>query len=461
MRIRVRRKVVFPILGSILCALLCCGAAVAAVSAEQAQALKTTLTPMGAERAGNKEGTIPAWDGGYTKVPKGYVNGDLRRDPFPQEKPLLSITAQNVEQYADRLNDGTKAMLKKYPATFRLDVYPTHRTAAAPQWVYDNTFRNATRGKEDGNHILSGAYGGIPFPIPQSPTEIIWNHLLHWRIPSALEVGRGYLVSASGQRVMMSDMKTQHQFPYYFKDVSPEEFYRNGGLWRQVYFSSIGPPMHAGELMVGNNKTDLRADEAWIYLTGQRRTRKLPNPCCDTPSPAANGLMSFDEIDIIFGRMDRFNWKIVGKKEMYIPYNCNRFDEGKSLDAVMLPHHLNPDYVRWELHRVWVVEGNLKPGMRHQAPKCRLYFDEDTWQAVTGDRWDAKGQLWKTEFALSQVLPDIPAVYAPGRFGFYDLISGAWIFQFFEQGMKEHVKSMPRFPDSLFTPDSMGALGVR
>ena len=57
--------------------------------------------------------------------------GGKRGDPFKDDKPLFSITAQNLDKYADKLADGTKAMFKKYP-DYRIDVYPTRRTAAAP-----------------------------------------------------------------------------------------------------------------------------------------------------------------------------------------------------------------------------------------------------------------------------------------------------------------------------------------
>ena len=156
-------------------------AARADVSAEEAARLKTTLTPLGAERAGNKEGTIPAWEGGLTRAPANYKNGDPRPDFFPNDKPVLTINARNMDQHAAKLSDGVKALMKKYP-DFRIEVYPTRRTAAAPQYVYDNTFRNATRAKlVDNGQGVEGAFGGIPFPIPKDGYEAILNHRLRGR----------------------------------------------------------------------------------------------------------------------------------------------------------------------------------------------------------------------------------------------------------------------------------------
>jgi Protein of unknown function (DUF1329) len=153
----------------------------AGVTPEEAAKLKTTLTPMGSERAGNADGSIPAWTGGYTTVPAGYQSGQPRIDPYASEKPLYSITAQNMDAHAAKLTEGNKAMLKKYP-TYRIDVYPTHRTASAPQWVYDNTFKNATRAKTPNmGGTVEGAYGSYPFPIPKTGNEVLWNHLLRWR----------------------------------------------------------------------------------------------------------------------------------------------------------------------------------------------------------------------------------------------------------------------------------------
>lgn len=198
-----------------------------------------------------------------------------------------------------------------------------------------------------------------------------------------------------------------------------------------------------------------------MYLTGQRRVRKLPNACCDTPTPATAGVASFDEIDVFAGRNDRFDWKVVGKQEMLIPYNSNRLHTPTKDSDVLLANHLNPDHVRWELHRVWVVEATLKPGQRHQAPKSRYYVDEDTWVAVLGDRWDAKGQLWKTIWSHPVVMPDLPATTPQQQWGFNDLISGAWYASGVVNERNQHYKIVPRRPDSFFSPDAMAGEGVR
>ncbi|MFH0728065.1 MAG: DUF1329 domain-containing protein [Pseudomonadota bacterium] len=434
--------------------------AAAAVTAEQAAKLKTTLTPLGGEKAGNTDGTIPAWDGGFTTVSPDFKNGGRRPDPFAAEKPLFSITAKNMDQYAGKLTDGVKAMLKQYADTFRVDVYPTHRTAAAPQWVYDNTFQNATRATivdGPGGPQPQGAYGGAPFPIPASGNEAIWNHLLRWRGGSWHFDATQYLITSDGKRVLITDGAAEMGSHYYLQGKAPEDF---DGFYYLIRIINAGPPIRAGEAIVGKQNTNDELSATWVYLTGQRRVRKLPNACCDTPAPSTAGLMTFDELEVFSGRVGRFDWNLIGKQEMFIPYNSNRQVQPAKDADVLSERHLNPDYVRWELHRVWVVEATPRQGQRNTVSKARYYIDEDSWYAMLGDRWDAKGQLSRTLWQIPMVLPDMPGVAAK-TFGFYDIISGSWYVNGLFNEKSEQYRLMPTHQDALFTSDALAGEGVR
>ncbi|MFZ6048761.1 DUF1329 domain-containing protein [Pseudomonas sp. CR3202] len=428
----------------------------AAVSAEEAQQLKSTLTPLGGERAGNKDGTIPPWSGGELKAPAGYKPDQRRPDPFASEKPLYSITAQNIEQYADKLTDGQKAMLKRYPS-YRMDVYPTHRTAVAPQFVYDNTFKNATNAKlVDGTdyQIPSGAFGGTPFPIPKSGLEVMWNHLLRYQGTATRTInGQTWMVTADGKKVMAVQGRQDIKMPYYDPKGSAENF--DGTYWLTRVVSD-GPPIRAGEAIVGQVHVDDTKTRTWVYLTGQRRVRKLPNPNGDTPTPQSAGLMSFDEVSVFGGGPGLFDWKLVGKKEILIPYNSYKMLQPDTAEALMAGSHLNPDAVRWELHRVWVVDAQLKSGKRHTSPKSRYYIDEDSWLAVLADRWDTNGQLWKTLFGLSVTYPEMELTEHV-TYGFYDLVTGAWYAGPYVNKSAPAIGLQPvaEMKSETFTPDAM------
>ncbi|MBB1610362.1 MULTISPECIES: DUF1329 domain-containing protein [unclassified Pseudomonas] len=453
-----KHKKVVSLLTALSASLLFAHGALAAVSAEEAGKLRTTLTPLGGERAGNADGSIPAWTGGYTQADPAYKDGGKRGDPFANEKPLFTITAQNMAQYADNLSAGTQAMLRKYPDSYRLEVYPSHRSAAAPQSVYDATFANATSGKlVDGPAGLmpEGAAGGIPFPIPGSGAEAIWNHLLRWRGASWHASFTQYLTTADGKHVLTNDSRADLQMPWYLPGGAGER-----GVFWSIRMINDGPPLRAGEAITGLENLNADKTTVWTYLPGQRRVRRLPNACCDTPTPATAGVLSFDELYVFDGRVDRFDWKLVGKKELYIPYNANKVFTAAGPEALLDAHHLKSDAIRWEKHRVWVVEATLKNGQRHVMPRSTYYLDEDTWTAVLGERYDARGQLAKALWTSPVVLPDLPGVVTLTN-GFYDLLSGAWFAGDLFAGKNEQYRIVPPYKDAVFTADAMAGEGVR
>ncbi|OEC34451.1 Protein of unknown function [Pseudomonas cuatrocienegasensis] len=439
-------------------ALLSSGLAQAAVSPDQAARLNADLTPMGAERAGNADGSIPAWTGGYTQAPAGYKNGDKRADPFAADKPLYTVSASNMTQYADLLAEGTKALLQKYPA-YRLDVYPTHRSAAAPQWVYDNTLQNATRATLDvESEKVSGAYGGIPFPLPQNGAEVLWNHRLAWHgadtIYSPFDT---WLMTAGGKKLQATRARFWYQRPYYFQDGSLDTF---AGKYLVGKLLTEQPSSKAGEGLMTHWDMDPALRGAWQYLVGQRRVRRAPNVAYDTPDFVTSGVGFFDEAFMIFGPTDRHDLKLVGKKELLVPYNNNRAGLASS-DELVKPGFLNPDLVRWEKHRVWVVEATLKAGKRHVVPRRTYYVDEDSWQVLLVDGYDAQGKLGRHNYSLTLLAPEMPALTAEMMWGSYNLETGAYFLNSSANDLSVQYQSYPRPPASFFTPDAMASDSVR
>ena len=430
----------------------------AAVTPEEAATLKSSRMPLGGERAGSKDGSIPAWEDVAIKVPSGWKQGDLRPDPFAGEKPILEIKGSNADQYADKLSEGTKALLKKYP-TFRLVVYPSHRTAAAPAWMYENTLKNATRAKtKDGGLSIEGARGGVPFPIPKDANEVMWNHLLAWNGQSVEYGSRIYIVQPDGKFVLANQMKNDLQWPYYANDKGSEKFEGDFQLFRQV---QVAPPFKAGESILVRDPLDMatRGRQAWQYLLGQRRVRRAPTIGFDTPDSVASGQGYFDEAFVFNGSLEMYQWNLIGRKEMFIPYNENRFYAFKDADLVT-GGYVNPDAVRWELHRVWVVEATLAPGKRHVLHKRRFYVDEDSWHAVMADGWDAQGQLWRTQFGFPFFAADGPGVFCI-PFANFNLMTGTWVLSTIWNEVDPKYKLVDPKPDSYFTPDSLAGHGVR
>jgi hypothetical protein len=383
-----------------------------------------------------------------------------RPDPFASEKPLYSITSGNVASFADRLPEGAKALLRRYPDD-RIDVYPTHRTAAAPGWMYANTFRNATHAHSAADGIeygVAGAAGGIPFPIPHDGFEAMWNHLLAFWGPAREVRLNTYVVSAAGEIDLASSYREIADFPYYEQSGATEGF---DGYYFKTLHLDDGPPAHVGEGYLDWQPIDTQRlnFSAWRVLPGEHRVRRSPSLSYDIPDPDADGFESLDEYYMFFGGLDHYDFKLLGKKEMIVPYNNNRMYQLKTSDIVG-PKHANPDALRYELHRVWVVEGILRQGAHDVVPRRRLYLDEDTWMAEYSDSWNSEGKLWKFGQATMYDMPDVPAVVLGSQF-VYDLDLGGYVYAFAFNDEPVQYKVTAPHPASLFTPESLAARAVR
>lgn len=427
--------------------ILALAAAKAAVTPQEAQNLKSSLTPVGAERAGNAAGTIPAWTGGASP-------------PGASEKPVLVLTQRNVRDHAEQLPEGARLLFEKYP-TYRMDVYPAHRTAAAPQAVYDAIFRNATRAHAAPEGIaygVEGAVGGVPFPIPKSGSEAMWNHLLAFWGPARELRASTYVVASDGTTERTSSYRETADFPYYYRDATPDSF---GGYYFKTLHMQDAPANRVGQGYLNWQPINTRRFHfaAWRLLPGEHRARKAPSISYDVPDPDAAGFESLDEYYLFFGGLDHYDWKLLGKKEMFAPYNNNRLTT-RPVREVLGPQHPNPDDLRYELHRVWVVEGTLAKGQHDIIARRRLYLDEDTWMAVYSDGWDEDGKLWKFAQASMVLLPEVPAVIIGSQF-VYDFELGGYVYGFAWNGEPDGYKVTAPHPASLFTPDSMAAHAVR
>lgn len=437
-----------------------------AQAAQSAAALNTTLTPMGAQREGNADGSIPAWTGGYTQVPSGWQPGDSMPDFFADEQPVVVVDASNMADYADRLSDGIMNMMKKYG--FSIKVYSTHRTASAPQDVYDNIAANVSRSalSPGGGRLgFKGGYGGVPFPIPNTSDPLVAGAQIVWNINSRW---RGYAVQSrvasiavnDGQPIISGIAQTCMDFPYYKQGGSPQSF---DGIQARYQGTTTAPADVIGTEVVLWFKTDPYQDPnvAWELLTGQSRVRKAPELQFDTPNSFDDGISNYDESFGGFtGSLEKYDWKYISKKEMYIPYNNN----GQCLASYQeahLPHFINPDVIRWELHRVWVVEATLHPGERNVMARRRFYIDEDTWQLNISDEYDANGDLFHMTHSFCFLRPELPGLVNPLCTAIYDFQTDdyATLQCWWDEKNNPSVKFVDSIPDSQFRAETMAAAG--
>lgn len=440
--------------------LLRSGAACAGVGEAEAGRLGADLTPVGAERAGNREGTIPAYTGGLPAdtSPPGFVKDSGRWvDPFPDEKPLVVITALNMAAHADRLGEASKELLRRHP-TYRMHVYPSRRSVAWPAWTVANTRRNAATATlaRDGLAV-EGAFGGLPFPIPRNGCEVMWNHMLVCNGYPAEYHARNWYVGADGKAVNSGEIRCSLRSGYYDPARTAGEFRRNGSAFFEPAYDFVAPPRAAGNATYSIDTLDpvRQPRRAWSYSAATRTTRISPDLTYDTPIASQGGVTSYDEGYLFLGKLDRFEYRLVGKREMIIPYNNYRMVFQSGAARLLTPGHPDPDLVRWELHRVWVVEAALRPGARHALGRRTFFFDEDWSGAGMSDGYDHGGRLVKGIFLGATPLYDRRMPMARCYWAF-DLRSGVYtVMQHFGDADLGYLLKPEGIPDRKFSPDAL------
>jgi hypothetical protein len=440
------------------------------VTAADVDKLGKELLPTGGERAGNKDGTIPAFEG-ENKPLSGWTWGKLREDYYSHkdEKPVFEINASNVDKYADKLSEGQIAMLKQLNG-YTLPVYPSHRNCTVPEFVEKNTKETALKSaisKKDGWSLETAILPSVPFPFASSGIEMVWNWLTRYQ-GVGMEWTRGGWTLLSPRPGSNSPIYGEYMQIMYYPwantgQHTPQEY---SGLDTAWYYAYMTPASLAGQALVQRYYFSQPTD-SFYYFTGQRRVRRLPAYAYDAPLIGWENQYPADTSFGFIGNPDRFEWKIVGKKEMYIPYNDYRVQRfNYQIKDAMQAQYVNPELRRYELHRVWQVEGTLKAGVRHATPKKVLYIDEDSWLIGIVDEWDGQGKLWRSKENFSAVQWEIGAC-AVNAETYNDLIGGRYIFdqsviqtggdlKWYPPGTRD-----PRLTDAYYTSENLGAISER
>ena len=398
----------------------------AKVPPEQMARLDQDLTPLGSERGANKDGSIPAWTGGLTSPPEGigYEKGKHLPDPFAADKPLLRVTGANAGDYDQFITRGQKALLERHDSYF-LDVYPTRRSCAHPDYVYKAARNNALVGElvSDGNGVAK-AIMASPFPIPNNGLEIVWNHTLRYR---------GYKLQRQFTAIPVNQSGDFYQITVHddailrWSDPQKRNAEELDNISIYYLLQTKAPARMAGYVVLVQESLNMsvEARRAWTYSPGTRRVRRAPTIAYDNPGTNSDGITTSDSFGGFNGAPDRFDWTMRGRSEKFIAYNNYR--------RVLVPykelvgkHHINQELMRYEKHRVWEVEGNLKDNFRHVYSRRVFYIDEDTKGIVATEIYDGRGQLWRVQELGGGVQYELPLCGGSGD-TVYDLMVGRYL----------------------------------
>lgn len=428
-------------------------AAQAKVSPEELARLGQDLTPMGAEKAGNQDGTIPAWSGGLCSPAGGAKRST---DPYAADKALFTITATDADKYKDKLSPGQLALLKKYP-DWKMPVYPTRRSFCAPQAVYDDVKKEAAGIElvDDGLGIKGRTNSTVPFPVPKEAREALFNHTVRYRTFGFEREINWIAVKPNGDSYHMRGREKT----VYDQNMDARTDNRLFSWYGQYY----EPATLDGSILMMWQPVNVKTESpsVWGYNAGLRRVRRLPDANYDYIPEGTEGYRVGDQYDGFNGPTDRYTWKLAGKREMYVAYNNYKAVDPKLKQAGDLLMDkkavVSPERLRYELHRVWVIEATLKDGQRHVYPKRTFYLDEDSWAVVLEDAYDTRGQIWRVgEHQLLQYA-DVPVQFY-GVNAWYDLSAGAAVIQ---RDSAESVKFNVKGTRSEFTADNLRRLGTK
>lgn len=448
------------ITASVLAMSLASTAALASVPEEVAARMDQDLTPMGAERAGNADGSIPAWTGGLDTIPSN-VNYDPEQplpNPFPDDEVLYTINAGNADQYGDAVLPGYRAMMERYP-DYEMNVYQSRRTCAYPDFVYEANARNARTGElvSNGNGI-EGALMGAPFPIPSAGLEQVWDHTLRYRSHQLTRQFAAAPVTPGGDYVMTV---VQDDALLQWSDPAMNSVADLNNISLYYISNTIAPARSAGNVILVHETINQSVGprQAWQYSPGTRRVRRAPNIAYDNPGTNSDGLSTADSFDGYNGSPDRYDWRMVGKQEAIIAFN--------DYDAQLVPYedliqagHLNQDVIRYERQRVWVVEATLRPNTRHVYSRRVQYFQEDSHGLAMSELYDSRGELWRVQEIHTVAYYHVPLCGSGGEI-VYDLQNGRYL----ALALRNEEPPVDYFAEGLtadrYTPSAIRRLGSR
>ena len=307
-------------------------------------------------------------------------------DPFNADEILFTIDKNNYLDYADRLlTPGQIEMFEMYSDTFKMNVYPSRRSCAVPKEVTQLTNQNAKL-IDEGEGVL-GVVGSIPFPDPTEALHHVWNHILRYRGVNIYGSSPFYIVNpdtsityGAGEAIAIN---------YWNPFVKNEK-----GLQGMLMSKVTHPPRLAdASLLVIESLNALKTPRrAWVYNPGTRRVRRAPDIAYDYKPSSNQGITTTDQFDGFNGAKDRYNWSLIGTQKRLMPYNAYKLHETE-IDKLLTPHHINQEFLRYELVNVNVVQADLKDDMRHILPHRIMYFDQDSHNMLVEETFDEEKEI--------------------------------------------------------------------
>ena len=375
---------------------------------------QSQLTPVGAEAAASADGAIPTYTDGLRafSARRSQNRGERLNHPYAADAPLFAIDQTSMDNHAALLSAGHKQLLSTHDS-YRIAVYPTRRSVSFPQEIEQASLGNEASARLVNADEIEGVTSGVPFRRPKTGVEVIWNHRLRYRGQAHDWVFHRGVRHESGD-LELNQARWMFQ-AHYNRLAASRQSARDDMIYQALLFLEPAEEYPRFQIVAHESLSPgVARRKLWGNISPRSKTTLIPGDN-DALGIFSRKIRFGDMFDVFSGITDAYVYKLIGKREMIVPYNAFAFlvDVGLLPEDVLTPDHLNPDFARYERHRVWVVEASLREGKGHTFDRRVFYVDEDSWAILMVDCYTDGNLVRFQEGHLLPVYPTESVAYAP------------------------------------------------
>ena len=372
------------------------------------------MTAVGAEAAASNDRVVPAYSEGLRRFAERRrpKRGERLDHPFAADAPLFTVDRNSMKAHSALLSEGHKHLLRQH-ARYRMAVYPSRRSVSFPSVIEQASLANEMSARLVDADEIAGVHMGVPFRRPKTGVEVIWNHRLRYRGQANDWVyNRGVRHESGDLEINQARWKF---LAHYNRVTSTSQTARDDLIYQALLL--IEPAEEYPQFQIVAHEAlspGVTRRKLWGNISPRSKTTLIPGDN-DALGIFSRKIRFGDMFDVFSGITDAYVYKLIGKREMIVPYNAFAFsvDVGLRPEDVLTPDHPNPDFARYEHHRVWVVEASLRQGKGHTFDRRVFYVDEDSWAILMVDCY-TDGELVRfQEGHLLPVYPTESVAYAP------------------------------------------------
>ena len=313
-----------------------------------------------------------------------------REDYLPIPKPLggavkFRVDKSNADKYKDMMPAGLYQLIKEWG--YSANVYDTVNDFSFPKEYQEMTEKNKGKARINKRGGIENYAGGLPFPEPKTAAEIMWDYEYKYLGDDFYYVGDVSIMATTGRERKLGLNYARLAYESRIKlDPKPSIPDPNHIEIKEISRFTYPEDIAGMALLTARYQDPSKGDDGWMYIPTIRRVRRIS---VAQRGDSSGGMdFTWDDYRGFSGKVSDYTWKLVGKKEMIVPFHAPTHNPKRK--GIMF----NPDDVRYELRTVWIVDG-VNVDKSYVYSKRRSYVDTHSYDVIAADLWDRKNVLWK------------------------------------------------------------------